>query len=836
MKKVISLILFFILILDSSVFALDIPDLKTWIKVWQVGNLPDVININYTDITLQNAWKEIVSYMWKENFKTKIVMSEWIYLELNKDKLDKVFSKTSDVKTKLLNLKTKNISAWEIFLNPIKFTQYPDRVSVEQTFTINFKNKQEFENYKKNIDTSKNVVWNKDVDKKTIEWLFKECKLEADCFKWLTDNQIKTKILENLKNWEMEIEITESSDFNLIPLDIANLKEIESPNFNLNLEPNQVRISKSEIDRRFSKIYEFKKSNPVFSWSILNNEYFSWSLDNLPDIEELEDIVAPRRALAWPIESQNNNPPSARDSSPQEFCSYYFSQQEENYQKCIDLKNRIDWWSTRTSSQIMLNWFTIWHSWSNRIWKRIRVRKPRKPWERTTVLRARANRNFWYWVWIRIPFLVDSSINDLHRYINQPWSVEFKTKISMRDFTPNNYRTLNIPEDKIFWWKEFVLEARASLSVKIVVCGETIIDRSFWLWSLIPDTVEWKTADWINLSKDFTPPLNNSNDINILSAVIPVPLVNLWAASISFWINIDSSLTGKMKADIIKQNIRWRDETIEYTNNSWKNYEMFVNHSNNCPITFSWALWWACVSWLRLWNFEYIPVLNFDIWASVILEVDVPIRWSESWDFWPYNIYSFKIDPGVWLKKHRWTISQTANLNILSYDMWIAKSAEKQRLDAIISVQNESINVDNQEINTTDSTDAFIWVKIKEDFTNYYDKMWSWTKTPEISWVWINDNKYNSFSWVYNDSKNYNQYFSKDSFTNLKLDEINDIYIKIYDENLELINEKIEAYENLYLNTKNIEDKERYKLSLKKLYDLKKYYELRYSIFKKFIR
>ncbi|EKD44778.1 MAG: hypothetical protein ACD_71C00008G0002 [uncultured bacterium (gcode 4)] len=842
MKKVLSLLLVLILSADISVFAIDINPLGNQdFKIDEVKILPDTININYTDINANNAWKEIAKYIWKDNFKTRVVLSEWIYLKLDKQKLEQTQTKLNHIKSRLETLKKRNVEAWNILIKPIELVQYPDRITVNQTYTMSFKNKQEFFNYKRNISESFSGILTSNIesDKKYLDGLYRECKADSKCYKWLTEKQIKSKIYDNLKDSARVIEITESDDFNLIPVDITNLWEINNPNFNLNLDPKDVRISNREIQRRFQNIYNFnKKSQKKWFDGILTNSWINLdTIENIIDTTPTSNIINKINKNFVVASSagteQNSNRPNIR-STPEEYCSYYYTKNEDQYSQCVTRKRSVDTDTDISSRDVMLNWFTLWQSWRKRINKVISVPKPWYPIENTTVFRWRSVMTFSYGIWIRIPFIIDAEINDSEKYSHET-SFRYRNKITMTDLDARQYEMLWVYPTRVFGGKEFVLEVKASLFVKIVVCWEDIVNRTFWLGDLLPNNVPGRTADGIDLGKNFTPPLWNQNRINLVSEVIPIPIINLWVASLSAWINLDAYLTGRMEAKIHKTNVRWaQDESVNFNDSTWKTYDYYANHASRCPASYTWALWWVCVAWVGVTDFEYIPRLQFDIWASIILAIDVPIYGSNDWEFGPYNLYSFEIDPGVWLGTHNRTNSSTTMLPIVFHKMNPEISALKQRENAIHSVQEDEIDLQNQEVNPAwDMNEkVFSGITLDKKSPNYFEHMWTGSANPDLLKKDINLQR--PLNWTNDNSKKYDSYFSKDSFANSKLDEINEVFVKIYDENLEIINERIESYENLYLETKNLEDKERYRLWLKKLYDLKKYFELRYSVFKNF--
>jgi hypothetical protein len=124
-----------------------------------VQNLPLELNVNYVDITEQNAWRILNTWTWKNNFRTKINLTWWVYFELNNDWLTRAFSWTNKLKQKFQEIKWRWLDIWSFELEDIKMNQYPDRIEIVQKSKVVISNKTQFDNYKNNIWSLFNYTW-----------------------------------------------------------------------------------------------------------------------------------------------------------------------------------------------------------------------------------------------------------------------------------------------------------------------------------------------------------------------------------------------------------------------------------------------------------------------------------------------------------------------------------------------------------------------------------------------------------------------------------------------------------------------------------------------------
>lgn len=210
MKKTLLYLSAFILLFNSFSFALPAIDVNNN-SIASVNLLPTELNINYSDITAQNAWRALNTWIWKNNFKTKINLTWWVYFELDQEWITKAFSWTNNFKQLFQSYKSRWIDIWDFEVEDMQMIQYPDRLQIVQKSRIVFSNKAQFNNYKNNVWSFFSFSWSKDqtqidLDNRVINYYIDKCKKSLVCSRWLNDKQIRDKVVQDIDNWQKELE------------------------------------------------------------------------------------------------------------------------------------------------------------------------------------------------------------------------------------------------------------------------------------------------------------------------------------------------------------------------------------------------------------------------------------------------------------------------------------------------------------------------------------------------------------------------------------------------------------------------------------------------------
>lgn len=777
------------------------------------------IQVNYQDITAQNAGKVLNKWTWKENFKSRIILTWGVYLELDKDKLDLASNSIVNLQNKIKEMEVKKLNSWKIEIAPVEMIQYPDRITVRQNYKMIFENKKEFDNFQKYVWT-----WS-DIKKKVttamlqkqrdwIDKLIKECKSEWYCKTKAEEDSIKIKVVQGLLDWKKIFDISDEVSYNLIPLDITKLNEVENPNFNLKLEPSQVRINIKDINARFEKIKILNESKVNIKNIELNS---SWI-----DLDKIQVKNASAGASS-----------TSSRMSPEDFCSVYFMPNEDWYARCIRDKTILDTKTILEADKLMLNWFTIWNSWSDGFNVTLSIPKVRKPWENTTIFRARSNWSFSYGVWLRVPFLTQVQVDD--KYISEDNSrVQYKAKIDTLDISANQYSQLWLPSDHLFDWKEFVLEVKASVFAKVVLFWEDLINDTWGLGSLLPRNTPWRVADWIDLWRNFKPPFGEQARVNLVDLTIPVPIVDIDVVSARIDLIIRSYIEWIMKAKIEKTNITWDDLNITFSNNNWKTYN-FNWQFNSQPVLHHSVLWEVGWAEIKLNGFDYRPRLTFGISARPILEAWIPWRWYEDWSFGTYDIYSFRIDPGFWLTRHRGT-SWTINIDDILVFRMNPEISDAKRRDMELRARRERMQdfATNQswfnndllnDVNINQYSTYLTWFSSSSSSSsnNFRNVEVNWSSLQDIrnlSWYKIND-----LSW-WMPSLNLS---SKDTYVEDKLKEANDWFLEVYNDYLSTIENAINTFTQGMNSANDKMEKNKYQRAIDKVKEVKEIFLNRYK-------
>ncbi len=661
------------------------------------------IQVNITSITAQNAWKAVNIWTGVQNFKTKFVLTGWVTKIINTDNIEDSFKNTNTLKQKFKELASKKINAWTLQLKEPELIQYPDRLRVVQKSTVIFYNKMQLENYKKYIDTdikdSSNV---KKLEEVYFEKLYKECKKDKTCASTLTDTQIKDKVKYWIENGMKTMSSEEIIDYNLIPMDMETLGDLNSSWFNLNVEPGSVRMSADSIINRLRNVYHINSVAETIDEHLIEVE--TW-VNEVP-----ED----------PVEA---------------FCNQYYVPTEEDYTICVRLKKQLEQERRRTWSKKLLNWFTIWDSYSI-MWRKT-LSIDYFFWSKE-VFYGRFHAVFGYDVWLRIPIIMKSGISDV-TLTSAPDKnkFDFKFQIDTFDADAREYRSLWLSDNKIHDGKEFVLKLYANADARIDLLNETVFDREWDLISLLGRVLGISWLHNFDESKDFKPPFGSNERINILDLNYDIPIYSISVASIEAWLSIRSYIEWVIKTECSRYHV-WGASCSTFT----------INNNNRHNLN---NLEWRFISndfrtdqigrysivWLKFHDFYYFPRFVTEIRVSPSISVDIPLRWSETWHLGPYNLYRFQLD-GPWLGTHRWTNWEVDLTGIKVYDKnYFPEKSVRKRLQQDIESQTIWQNISWAVLMTwtvslisgaidTWTTFSITW------FTNTWNRLISWNI---LSWV-----------------------------------------------------------------------------------------------------
>lgn len=588
-------------------------------RIWQtILNDSKTVIVSLTGITASNAGKILNQRTGINNFKTKFILTWWVVKTLNLQNLQESFKKTNEIKLKINSVKSKNIDIWTVQTLDPELIQYPDRIRVSQKLKLIFDTNEQFQNYKKHIDTDiKETDNKKKLDNFILEKLVKECKKNTKCAWKLSDIEIKKKV-ENWLNWSQKTITTEEYvDYNLIPLDLEQIEEINSPTFNLNQDPKDVRISLETINYRLKDLYE------------INN------------IERI--INSDLNLLTWTTSYSGN---------AELYCKNFYIPEERNYDLCVRLKNSLDNMRWNKKTWYLLNGFTIWDSYSIMWKKSLRVNYLVDDKE---VFYWRFNATFGYAFWLRIPMEYELDIQHAYFPINS-WipspNAKIKFKIDTIDADAQRYKALWLSNDKIHEGKEFVLKLYANAGARIDLLDETVFDKNWNLISLLGDLLWIEGLDDADRSKDFKTPFGEDERINILDLNYDIPVYSISIASINANLQIKSYIEWVIKFAYEKINMWNISNNVEVNNTDWIDLSWVARFKSNDYLMDQ--IWGYSKFGIILKDFFYFPrfITDIKVWANI--RVDIPLRGSEKFNIWPYTVYHFEFE-WPWLWRHSWT-------------------------------------------------------------------------------------------------------------------------------------------------------------------------------------
>ncbi len=443
-----------------------------------------------------------------------------------------------------------------------------------------------------------------------------------------------------------------------------------------------------------------------------------------------------------------------------------------------------------------------------------------------------------------------------------------KIKARTLNLDANQYRDLWIPRDKIFWWKEFVMELQARAFVKVVLFWEDLINRELDLISLLARAA-WLDRNAFNLSRDFVPPFANQNQIRLIDQTYPIPVVDFWAADITMDLSIKAYIDWILKAKCYENRIESNDcWNITFDTTQYKDIDIEAVYYNHNSDSRNSVIWSYQSFWFELKDFQYIPTFNVHLWVWASLHVHIPARWTETWSWWPYDIYTFRIETWEWLWTHRWTSWRFVLDDIKIYnttrwpwmtqarqelnedlEIYLTQRAERER-EAELNRQRQNLisdrvsnlqdgnNFDDVQMNSWAMNQGFNNVDLSNNWEVWYESIINQqNKTKNmINILTGNSNKWKIKDLLINKEvlATDEDLVSKDDYVKWKLFEINKSFEDIYNEHLSNIDDTITQFNIQKNSISDNKEKENYDYAIDKLSQLKNYFKNRYWIFKTF--
>ncbi len=653
--------------------------------------------INYNDIIpWKNAWVVQANFVWLNNFPSKLILEKWFSFDLNHKSLDKSLKRTNKLLNEINTLKKQNIQIWNLNISEPEITILPDRISYNKQVDLTFQNKNEFDNIKKYLweyfnpnsmqDISSafltqnsenkyvNISWNTNNFESSIKDFDKNLVLAC---KQKNNNSSKC---DNLKidNLNKTITFNEKIDFSIIPLTIEDLK---SWNIFINKDPKQVKITKSEILKRF---------------------------DLLRAIQLKKDFWLANAEIKWEIPKHNMNDPKYCDiyyetelkSAKHKNDSTKINDVNKKINECKNLQKDVNKVTKSNYKQNLLNWFTIWesksYSWSTSISVDTKI------FWTIDIFDFDFEFYYLYAVGIRIPLVIIWEVKDskVHDYSNENTQakVDFETKVKLKsiNWDSNFYKEVWVAGNHIYDWKELVLEFSSWIKFHVRTPITSHIHYEVKLASLLVGQIEdslkkmwlsqakineFKNNNLIDLSKDFTPPLWWENLLNLLTLESnPIVLFSIYWIDLlgKIWLNVDVDwrVTSKCKSinavwwcpvwDSSSSSVEanYKETSINIWNNPSRiHYNSLNYYIWNWKAIFNWKeaiqdeLWPNSRFWIELNDFKYHPILLMTIYALVWVWIpDVPyiwdlVVWSPEIDIYKIKFTSDKL----YLKTHSWT-------------------------------------------------------------------------------------------------------------------------------------------------------------------------------------
>lgn len=793
---------------------------KTWNKQEFLSELSQwVYKVNFRDVTLENAWKVMQTFKWKQNFPDKLVLPRWLSLDLNEVTLNAKFQETDLMQQKVNTLKDRNVNFWKFNLEQPEIRILPDRIQLVQRTTIEYKSDAQLQVIKRYIQwqdikdkTQDKLIKDlnnklpetatrwinlndlrfnsdnlKNSNNKKIKWLSVDqipdsidddifLELQKECFLEYGRNSTRcndTNFKDEVKNATKEIETEEIISFTLIPPTPEQVKEWR---WLINLNPQDVRITLQEIEANFD------------NYGILHEEIIRVESENWTPEEITQNMY------------ENEN-----------YCTELYWEWTQQETQCKALHERKNNPQEKTYTKQMLNWFTIWESNRYEFNKKIKINLLFK---KIKIFEVWFGFYYSYGFGIRIP--IESEIN-VNKDVVDDWNsnssrYNFSIATNTFDATPDQYREMWLPQNKVFDWKEFVFEFTAWFTYKIRALKLIDIDWDISLIEILA-TVLWKNElknalwlteeqyqtmveeKWINKSKNFIPPFDWSNRVQLAKFWVPVPIIDWSRFKLLWYIWTEILLDGRINALCKMLNSTWwcNNNRVEL-NRAWINYQ--ANATYNEADTKSDLLGNYSNFWVSFEEYRYIPELVFRIFTKAWASAKIPLYGWYDIRTPEITIYEFKFsDENVYLGAHEWANSKIEAIEQKVYQtrpnivietpviwittqMWIHNNLSELYLDNNINqwtwyvytldwnnpdCRNSSrINNVNEKIRlwTNPTQSPLISPKITDIKVRWCSTLWDWTEIAYKQVALRND----SFIFNFTNTKNTAENKSNDKY------------------------------------------------------------------------
>lgn len=773
MKKIINclsiLLLFFSSFTNFAVYAQSKWVVgKTWDKQDFLSEISQwVYQVNFKDITWDNAWTIQGSWIWKENFPSKLVLPKWISLDLNEAVLNSNFEQTDLMKEKIQLLDSRGINYWKLTVDQPEIRVLPDRLQIVKKTTIEYKTENQLKiirdyiqwDWKTAVSKSKELMLqelnaklpqlapkfnqnniittinnqklsqskNKDIKDIAVDKiplsieqdvfleLQKECYLEY----WRNNSKCSTQNFQNeVTNATKEITTEEIISFSLIP---PTPEQIKSWIWLINIDPKLVRITLNQIENNFEQYW------------ILNQELVSIQNTSSGTNNQIQEN---------PFENAN-------------YCEelHYWNQVKIN--ECKALMNAKNNPKEKNYDQKLLNWFTIWKSDRYEFNKTIRINLLLK---KIKIFEVWFGFYYSYWFWIRIPISSQIVVNKdvLDDWDNNSSRYNFNIRTSTFDASPADYLAMWIAQNQVFNGNEFVFEFTAWFTYKVralklidinwnislieilaLILGKNELMNALWLTEDQYNTlVEEK---WINKSKNFVPPFDWANRVTLARFGVPIPIIDWAYFKLMWYLWTDILLDGRINAMCNMLNSTgWCNGQRVELNRAWKSFS--ANAAYSATDSNQDSLWFYSKFWVTFDDYRYLPELVFKIFAKVWASAKIPLYWWYSIRTPDITIYEYKIsNDNLYLSNHQWT---TSKIQATDQKVYATRPNITIQTPTIILTTLDWVHNDRTELKLTNNVNTWTWYVYTLDGTtpncrnssritqNQLIKLW---KNPTIS-------------------------------------------------------------------------------------------------------
>ncbi len=515
--------------------------------------------MDFADINERNAGRVLGSWKGTGAMVKQFLLPEGFSLKLDESMLEKAFSGSTKLKKDFEFEKSRGIAMGEMEEGELELLQYPDRVTIKKKLTLKVKNATEFANYRQKFEDMSPDPEREKLEKQTLDLLVPKCKADAVCSKGLkNDAQIRAKVAKDMVG-EQEIEMIDSTDFSLIPLDLEDTGTGRTDNrFRLDLDPADVRISKASIMGRFARLKAMQ--DPGVSVRLIESDLDlgippmsiqapdaleetrsqmdanvrAYEQQRIRQMEEQERRLSAeeRRARRADAITRENARIAALPPLERRCQSSYITT-EPMYGECLDIGRAIARTQSRTVSRDFINGFTKGASFQHG-WEKVK----RVPFY-GAVFRARASISLGYAVGVRLPFEFTVKTPDTQVLASENQQMTVQIKATPKNLDADGYASAGIPADKVHDGKEFVLKAWANATVKVVVCGHDVVNRENI------DLLRLIGLESLDESKDFTPKIDNSR-MTLVTRNLEIPIIDLRVVSLNATVGISGSVKSQL--------------------------------------------------------------------------------------------------------------------------------------------------------------------------------------------------------------------------------------------------------------------------------------------------